>query len=125
MPKMFEFIKKFFSEHIDCSKTLFHLDGEAITIDIVARFDEDELIIDGYDIGKTVEEVWGHSDYEYMTTIPPAGVVALCELLDVEAGDRKKLLNALAKRFHGNKCFSSIGDFLDKNNIDHKTFTWP
>ena len=121
---MLTFIKKMFSEHIDCSITLYHLERKDIKIDIVARFDEGNLIIDGYDIGKTVEEAWGDSDYEYVMTIPERSLPLLYRLLGVEEGDRKMLLKALAKRFHGNNCFSALGDFLDKNNIEHETFTW-
>jgi hypothetical protein len=106
------------------SITLFHFQDEDIKIDIVARFDGDKLVIDGYDIGKRVGELMGDSDYEYIMTIPATNVASLYGLLDVEAGNRKKLLKALAKRFHGNKCFSAIGDFLDQNSIKHETFTW-
>lgn len=106
------------------SITLYHLHREDIKIDIVARFEKDKLIIDGYDIGKTVEEAWGDSDYEYVMTIPASSLPPLYRLLGVEVGDRKRLLGALAKRFHGNKCFSSLGDFLDQNGIEHETFTW-
>ena len=106
------------------SITLFHLQDEDIKIDIVARFDGDELLIDGYDIGKTVEEAWGDSDYEYIMTIAATSVASLYRLLDVEAGNRKRLLKALAKRFHGNECFSAIGDLLEENNIEYNRFTW-
>ncbi len=106
------------------STTLYHLESEGIKIDIVARFEEDKPIIDGYDIGKSVEEAWGDSDYEYVITIPARSLPPLYGLLAVEAGDREKLLEALVKRFHGNKCFSAIGDFLDQNSIEHETFTW-
>ena len=106
------------------SITLYHLEREDIKIDIVARFEKDKLIIDGYDIGKTVEEAWGDSDYEYVMTIHDRSLPPLYRLLGVEVGDRKMLLDALAKRFHGNKCFSAIGDFLDQNSIEHETFTW-
>ena len=106
------------------SITLFHLKRKDIKIDIVARFEDDELIIDGYDIGKTVKETWGDSDYEYVMTIPAKSLPPLYELLGVKVGNRKALLKALAKRFHGNKCFSDIRDFLDQNSIEHKTFTW-
>ncbi len=106
------------------SITLYHLESEDIKIDIVARFEEDKLIIDGYDIGKTVEEAWGDSDYEYILTIPAKSLPPLYGLLGVEEGDREKLLEALAKRFRGNKCFSAIGGFLDQNSIEHETFTW-
>ena len=106
------------------SITLFHFQDEDIKIDIVARFDGDKLVIDGYDIGKRVEELLGDSDYEYIMTIPATSVASLYGLLDVEAGNRKKLLKALAKRFHGNECFSAIGDLLEENNIEYDRFTW-
>ncbi len=106
------------------SITLYHLKREDIKIDIVARFEDDDLIIDGYDIGKTVEGAWGDSDYEYVMTIPAESVRLLYGLLGAKVGDRRSLLKALAKRFHGNECFSAIGDFLDQNSIKHKTFTW-
>jgi len=106
------------------SITLLHFEREDIKVDVVARFEEDELIIDGYDIGKTVEEVWGDSDYEYVMTIPTDSLPPLYRLLGVEVGKPKTLLKAIAERFHGNDCFSALGDFLEKNNIDHKTFTW-
>jgi hypothetical protein len=106
------------------SITLYDLKREDIKINIVARFEDDDLIIDGYDIGKTVKDAWGDSDYEYVLTIPAKSLPSLYGLLGVKAGNRKVLLKALAKRFHGNKCFSDIGDFLDQNNIEHKTFTW-
>ncbi len=106
------------------SITLYHLESKDIKIDIVARFEEDKLIIDGYDIGKIVEEVWGDSDYEYIMTIPASSLPALYRLLGVEVGDQRRLLEALAERFHGNTCFSALGDFLDEHHIAHDTFTW-
>ena len=109
---------------INESITLHHVEREDIKIDIVARFERDKLIIDGYDIGKTVEEAWGDCDYEYIMTIPASSLPRLYGLLNVQVGDRKRLLEALAERFHGNECFSAIGDFLDQNSIEHNTFTW-
>lgn len=106
------------------SITLFNFQDENIKIDIVARFDEDKLVIDGYDIGKTVEEVWGDSDYEYVMTIPATSMNSLYEILKVEVGNRKKLLKAISERFHGNRCFSALGDFLEENNIEFDRFTW-
>ena len=44
------------------SITLYHLKRKDIKINIVARFEEDKLIIDGYDIGKTEVEAGGDSD---------------------------------------------------------------
>ena len=121
---IWSWVKAVYSTHVEPRKTLYHLKREDIKIDMVARFEKDKLIIDGYDIGKTVEEAWGDSDYEYVMTIPAENLPPLYKLLGVEEGNRKALLEALAKRFHGNKCFSAIGDFLDQNNIEHETFTW-
>ena len=121
---MIKFIKKLFSEQINYSKTLYHLEREDIKIDIVARFEKDKLIIDGYDIGKTVKEAWGDTDYEYVMTIPAKSLPPLYELLGVEVGDRKALLEAIAERFHGNKCYSAIRDFMDQNSIEYESFTW-
>jgi len=106
------------------SITLFYSKSEDIKIDIVARFEGNDLIIDGYDIGPRVTEALGDSDYEYIMTIPAASVSLLYGLLDAKAGQRKGLLKALALRFHGNKCFSEIGDFLDANDIEYSRFTW-
>ncbi len=106
------------------SITLYHLEREDITINIVARFDEGRLIIDGYDIGKTVEKSWGDSDYEYVMTVPATSLPPLYGLLNVKVDDRKSLLTALAQRFHGNRCFSALGKFLVENNIDYEGSTW-
>ena len=88
------------------SITLYRLEREDITINISARFDEGNLIIDGYDIGKTVKAAWGDSDYEYVMTIPATSLPSLYGLLNVKVDDWMGLLAALAQRFHGNRCFS-------------------
>jgi hypothetical protein len=66
----------------------------------------------------------GDSDYEYVKTVRAAHLPRLFEALGVEVGDRKGLLRELDRRFHGNECFSAIGDFLDGHGIEHETFTW-
>ena len=40
------------------SVTLFELKNEGIRINISAYFEGDVLVVDGYDIGKTVEEFY-------------------------------------------------------------------
>ncbi len=59
--------------------TLFDFKNDAIHIHITARFDKEDLIIDGYDIGKPVEEAWGDSDYEYILTIRKESVLFLMQ----------------------------------------------
>jgi hypothetical protein len=51
--------------------TLYHFENPDIKVTIEAYFREEWLLVEGYDIGKRVEEVWGDSDYEYATGVPP------------------------------------------------------
>ena len=106
------------------SIVLYHLERPDIKINIVARFEEGKLVIDGYDIGKTVKTAWGSSDYEYVMAIPTANLPRVYGLLNVKVGDRMSLLTALAQRFHGNRCFSAIGEFLEENEIEYESSTW-
>jgi hypothetical protein len=106
------------------SVTLYHSENADIKVDIEARFDGDTLIIDGYDIGKRVEEYWGDSDYEYTLTIPPESVQQLYNLMNVWHGDKQSLLQELAKRYQTNTCFSEIRKLLDDNAIQCEGFSW-
>ena len=42
---------------MDTTVTLYDYKTNDIRIHVVARFEKDDLVIDGYDIGKRVEEV--------------------------------------------------------------------
>lgn len=83
-----------------------------------------QLIFDGCDIGKKVEEYWGDSDYEYCYTIEPLHVERLFSILDVIDGDRHSLLLELKKRFGNNTAYTDFGDFMTENNIEFEAFTW-
>lgn len=106
------------------SITLFHFEAADIRVDIEARFEGEVLIIDGYDIGKRVEEYWGDSDYEYTITIPAASVLQLYKLMNLEPDNKKSLLKELAKRYHTNTCFSEIRKLLDDNKVECQGFSW-
>lgn len=55
--------------------TLYKFENSEIEISIEIYFNKkNQLIIDGYDIGKMVEDSWGDSDYEYTYTIEPKEV---------------------------------------------------
>jgi hypothetical protein len=104
--------------------TLYQYKDENIRVEIQAYFQEESLVVEGYDIGRTVKEFWGDSDYEYSTTIEEAEVRKLYPLMQVEEGNREALLKALAGRFNTNSCYSDFRDFLDKNGIGYKGFSW-
>ena len=105
--------------------TLFHLVREDIKIDIVARFENEVLVIDGYDTGKTVEAYYGRSDYEYTTTIPENGVDILYTHFGILNKDKEALLHALAAKYNSNTCYSEIQDLLGELNIHAEGFRWP
>jgi len=103
---------------------LFHFESDFIKVTIEAYFNGESLVVEGYDIGKRVEEAWGDSDYEYSVTVHPPEVEKLYPLMGVENGDKEKLLLAIAQKFNTNTCFSEFRDFLDKNGVKSEGFSW-
>ncbi len=83
-----------------------------------------QLIFDGYDIGKRVEEIFGDSDYEYTYTIEPEEVEKLYMLFGIKDHDKEKLLLAIKDRFEGNEAYSRFGEFMRENDIKYGAFAW-
>jgi hypothetical protein len=104
--------------------TLYTFQSDDIRISIEAYFDGDNLVIDGYDIGKRVEEYWGDSDYEYVLTIPSPSVDFLFRYFEVSDNSRSELLIKLAEKFNTNTCYSDIRKLLESNNQACSGFTW-
>ncbi len=104
--------------------TLYHFISDDIKVTIEAYFEGELLVIDGYDIGKRVNEYWGDSDYEYSVKIPVAGVDFLYRYLDVVPVDRSRLLQALAQRYNTNSCYSDIRKLMEENKIVCEGFSW-
>ena len=104
--------------------TLYHVESEEIKITVEARFEGESLLIDGYDIGKRVDEYWGDSDYEYTTTILPENVLLLYALFHIPAGDKQALLETLAASYYTNSCYSEIQRLLDDHHIPYQGFSW-
>jgi hypothetical protein len=107
-----------------CRVILFQFETPQIKVDIQAYFENENLIIEGYDIGKRVKDWFGDSDYEYKTTIFENEVQKLYHLMQVKTNDKTGLLKAIADRFNTNSCYSEFGDFLTKNNIQSEKFSW-
>jgi hypothetical protein len=103
---------------------LFFMEREDIKVEIKARFEEEKLIIDGYDIGEFVEKCWGDSDYEYMMTLPAESVSKLYKVLHVEEGNKELLLDVLAEAYDMNECFTLLGNLFDKHGISYESFSW-
>jgi hypothetical protein len=92
--------------------TLYHYEVPEIKITIEAYFKDEWLMVEGYDIGKRVEELLGDSDYEYVT--------------GVDQEELKKLypLMTIAGRFNTNSCYSEYQAFLNNNGIKAEAFSW-
>ncbi len=105
--------------------TLYSFENSDIKIDIQAYFDENnQLIIDGYDIGNRVKAIFGDSDYEYLYTVKSEEVLKLYELFNLKHDDQSNLLKKIQSNFSGNKAYSEFGKFMDDNNIKYTAFTW-
>jgi len=105
--------------------TLFRLHTDQVKVTIEARIDEaGNLVVEGYDIGKTVEEFWGDSDYEYSVTVPAAETEKMFAIIGVPRGDNLALLSWLQNHFHTNTCYSDFRNWLDKHQIRSEGFSW-
>ena len=104
---------------------LFSLETTHIKVIVEVYFDAaNNLIIEGYDIGKTVEEYWGDSDYEYSTTVRPGEVKKLCSALKLPPDSQGQLLAYLQLHYHANDCYSKIQDLLSQHDIRYEGFSW-
>jgi len=106
------------------TKRLFSIDREDIRVTINLGFDGENLKLDGYDIGKTVDEMWGDSDYEYSITVDSVNLEKLYELNKVEVGNKKKLISKLSKFLSINQAYSVFHDYLMENKIEFNSFSY-
>jgi hypothetical protein len=104
--------------------TLYHFVSGDIKVTIEARFEGESLIVEGYDIGKRVEEYWGDSDYEYSTTLQEKSVKLLSNLFNTRPGDKSDMLKEIARRYNTNSCYSEFQKLLDDNKIPYEGFSW-
>jgi len=105
--------------------TLYQLESSDMKISMEIYFNEqDQLIFDGYDIGKRVEELLGDSDYEYSYTVEFIEVNKISRLFNINITEKSTLLMEIKNRFNGNDAYSKFGDFMTENNIKFSRFTW-
>ena len=104
---------------------LFEFKNSTISISMELFFNgKDQLVFEGYDIGSTVDDYWGDSDYEYGFTIEPQEVRKLYQLLAVHADDKGALLQEIKNRFGGNHAYSKLTAFLGENYIEFHGTSW-
>jgi hypothetical protein len=105
-------------------KQLFYHQDERIRIDIRLGFEGERLKLDGYDIGETVREIWGDSDYEYFLTVAGEELEKLYRLSGIEVGRKRELVEHLAVSLSTHEAFSKFKDYLTANEIQCAVFTW-
>ena len=86
--------------------------------------EENQLIFDGYDIGKSVKDCWGDSDYEYCYTIEPNEIDKFYTIFNLKKGDRAGLLKSIQNDFSVNEAYSLFGKFMKDKNILYNSSTW-
>jgi hypothetical protein len=103
-------------------KQLFSLKTDAIQIDIQLGWDKEALTLDGYDAGKTVEQLKGKLDYEYQITVKDAGLEKLYSLNGIPIGQKLQLVEAIAKKINGDKAYTQFRQYLSDNAIKFDTY---
>lgn len=90
------------------SITIARQEGSDITISIHAHLSSDGgLRLEGHDVGKRVEEIWGDSDYEYSVDVPASEIGRLVLLL-------------LKEKYDGDtKAVSKFKTLCESNGIAH------
>lgn len=103
---------------------LYQLKTPDLSVRIEAFFKRDKLIIEGYDVGKSVDEWFGDSDYEYSTTISGEELKKVYLLFHAEKGDHQGLLKAIAEEYNDDSCYSRFRKLLDENDIKYDSFSF-
>ncbi len=104
---------------------LFKEERPDIRISMELSFNEEgNLFFDGYDIGETVQKIWGDSDYEYTYTIASTEVNKFYTIFGIPHGHQTGLLQVLQNQFSVNEAYTLFGKFMDKHGIKYQSFTW-
>jgi hypothetical protein len=87
-------------------------------------FEGEDLKFDGHDLGTTVDEHWGSSEYEYTATVLAKDLEPLYALHGIVPGEKEALLEALAPLFSTNSGYTQFKAYLKKHGIAFDTFTY-
>ncbi|MEP2278253.1 hypothetical protein [Maribacter sp.] len=105
--------------------TIYEFESLDIKISMKVYFDEEnKLIFDGYDIGKTVNKLMGDSDYEYKYSVELKEVKKIAKIFDINLNEKIVFLKEIKNHFNDNDAYSKFGEFMNENNIKFESFTW-
>ena len=77
---------------------------------------EGSLRLEGQDLGPFVQQFFGHSEYEFVRSVSPAGVDQLRQALGLSPGD--DLIATLAAQFQGPGGSSRLEKYLETQGIE-------
>lgn len=97
---------------------------ETISIKVQAYLGENGLTVSGYDIGKSVKDHFGSSDYEYNFTVKPADLPALYAAMQLKNPEGDTFLAHLKQHYGNELGFSSLMNLLKQHHIKYDTFFW-
>lgn len=84
---------------------------------------EGNFVMDGYDIGKGVNELLGDSDYEYQITVACKDVPLVYKLFNVSNNSSENLFEVIKTHYSKETGFSEFRSYLESNNIVHRFFS--
>lgn len=100
---------------------LYSLRTDEISVDIYLGWLGESFVLEGYDIGKTVEKLHGDIDYEYFITVKGPGLQKLFQLNNIEPGLKSELVAAVSEKINGNSSFSMFRRYLKDNDVAFET----
>lgn len=95
-----------------------------ILIAITIALENEELILRGFESGKTVDSIWGESDYEYFLSLDQSNTKKLFEKLGVADKTDKQKLEAVRDKFSKGKGTRLLKEYCKKNNIETSFFSY-
>jgi len=103
---------------MEFKKRLHYAKTNAITVEINIGWVGEALVLEGYDIGKTVEKFHGDSDYEYSITVKGNDLEKLYHLNNIDPGKKNELLDTISDKINGNYAYSLFRQYLKDNDIE-------
>lgn len=103
---------------------LYEFENATISIVMSLYFNEDnKLIFEGHDVGKTITNLMQSKDYEYFYSIEYREVKKIVTQLNSNINNKKELLLAIKTHFNDNDAYIKFGNFMKENNILFTKFT--
>ncbi|WP_298781928.1 hypothetical protein [uncultured Polaribacter sp.] len=105
--------------------TIYKFESTDIKILMKVYFNEEnKLIFDGYDTGRSVKKLMKSSSYEYKYSIEFSETKKLAKIFNINFNEKMVILNEIKNRFNENNAYSKFGKFMKENNIKFESFTW-